>query len=555
MRKIALFLLLALALPAATAAEIRPEAAALDEALAWDDARLLIVQANARFETLEAFARESFATMTGREHLPGLAPVASVFEWVFNGAAYADTPLVKVRSSGLRGQLATLFEGEQRDRIVKAGRMSPNELRLPHVTALLAELEVQSRYRKSVGEVRHAQQIATDLNQLLAVVPAWGAGATAPWAPPLRTLSSLDDERLAEFGIARDQLPAVAFPPVPGITEEAALAWTRVWSTLRAGWLAGDAETVQAALDDLVALQGAMVEPGSTPGRAQRAAEVRYYRSGKFTYGWLLYFFALLVSVWALVSGWWRVWAAALVLLVPALALHVYGLSLRWFILGRIPVGNIFEAVVASTAIGIFIALLIELARGTRVLLVGASAVGFAALLAAQYVLPGGELEMLPAILDDVQLRIHTVTIITAYALTFVAAVIALVYLAGYAIARWRGHTLSDGTISGSAAAWLRDVDATHLMLLHLIFVLLFVGGLALGAAWADYAWGRPWGWDAKEVFALNTWLIYAILIHVRYVVRQRGLWTAGLSLAGCAMVSFNWFIVNFYIVSIHSYA
>ena len=85
-------------------------------------------------------------------------------------------------------------------------------------------------------------------------------------------------------------------------------------------------------------------------------------------------------------------------------------------------------------------------------------------------------------------------------------------------------------------------------------FVMLFVG-IILGAVWADYSWGRPWGWDPKEVFAMNTWLVYAILIHVRFVVKRRGLWTAWLSVAGCLMMAFNWCFVNFFIVGLHSYA
>ena len=47
----------------------------------------------------------------------------------------------------------------------------------------------------------------------------------------------------------------------------------------------------------------------------------------------------------------------------------------------------------------------------------------------------------------------------------------------------------------------------------------------------------------------------FAILIHVRFVVRNKGLWTAWLSIAGCLMMAFNWCFVNFYIVGLHSYA
>jgi ABC-type transport system involved in cytochrome c biogenesis permease subunit len=101
---------------------------------------------------------------------------------------------------------------------------------------------------------------------------------------------------------------------------------------------------------------------------------------------------------------------------------------------------------------------------------------------------------------------------------------------------------------------WLQRMDWSHLIMLNMMFVLLFVG-IVLGAVWADYSWGRPWGWDPKEVFAMNTWLVYAILFHLRLLVRNKGLWTAWLSLAGCAMMAFNWWVVNFYIVGLHSYA
>ena len=117
------------------------------------------------------------------------------------------------------------------------------------------------------------------------------------------------------------------------------------------------------------------------------------------------------------------------------------------------------------------------------------------------------------------------------------------------------GAAPSDEGIGPTLPGWLYDADWCHLIVLNIAFVLLFFGGIVLGAAWADYSWGRPWGWDPKETFALNTWLIYAVLIHARFVVKRKGLWTAWLSLIGCALMLFNWFVVNLYIVGLHSYA
>jgi ABC-type transport system involved in cytochrome c biogenesis permease subunit len=92
------------------------------------------------------------------------------------------------------------------------------------------------------------------------------------------------------------------------------------------------------------------------------------------------------------------------------------------------------------------------------------------------------------------------------------------------------------------------------MVLMELAFIMLWAG-LVMGAIWADHSWGRPWGWDPKEVFALNTFIILALLVHTRLKVKDKGLWTAVLALAGFGVMMFNWIVINFVIVGLHSYA
>ena len=83
-----------------------------------------------------------------------------------------------------------------------------------------------------------------------------------------------------------------------------------------------------------------------------------------------------------------------------------------------------------------------------------------------------------------------------------------------------------------------------------------FLGiGIICGAVWADQSWGRPWGWDPKETFALVTWIVYLIIVHSRFVTRAKGDTTAWLSVAGFAVMMFNWIGVNFWLAGLHSYA
>jgi ABC-type transport system involved in cytochrome c biogenesis permease subunit len=100
----------------------------------------------------------------------------------------------------------------------------------------------------------------------------------------------------------------------------------------------------------------------------------------------------------------------------------------------------------------------------------------------------------------------------------------------------------------------LRTIDACNVVVLQLAFWLLGLG-IILGAVWADESWGRPWGWDPKETFALVTWIVYLIVVHVRIAVQNKGWWTAVLSIVGFFVMLFNWVGVNFFLVGLHSYA
>ena len=97
-------------------------------------------------------------------------------------------------------------------------------------------------------------------------------------------------------------------------------------------------------------------------------------------------------------------------------------------------------------------------------------------------------------------------------------------------------------------------LDGVTMVLMELSFVMLWAG-LVMGAIWADHSWGRPWGWDPKEVFALETFVVFLLLVHVRWRVKDKGFWTALLALLGEVVMLFNWIVVNFVITGLHSYA
>ncbi|SOB94204.1 cytochrome c-type biogenesis protein CcsB [Ureibacillus xyleni] len=86
-------------------------------------------------------------------------------------------------------------------------------------------------------------------------------------------------------------------------------------------------------------------------------------------------------------------------------------------------------------------------------------------------------------------------------------------------------------------------------------FPVFSLGALVFAMIWAQEAWGRFWGWDPKEVWALITWLFYAAFLHLRLSKGWEGKKSAWLALIGFAIILFNLIVVNLVIAGLHSYA
>ena len=74
------------------------------------------------------------------------------------------------------------------------------------------------------------------------------------------------------------------------------------------------------------------------------------------------------------------------------------------------------------------------------------------------------------------------------------------------------------------------------------------------GAIWADTSWGRYWGWDPKEVWALITWFVFAVYLHARFTRGWRGMRTVMLVIVGWVAMVFTWVGVAWLLTGIHSF-
>ena len=98
------------------------------------------------------------------------------------------------------------------------------------------------------------------------------------------------------------------------------------------------------------------------------------------------------------------------------------------------------------------------------------------------------------------------------------------------------------------------DFDRLTYTTIGIGYVFFTAGALAFGAIWAEQAWGRWWSWDPKETWALVTWLVYTVYLHVRLIMKRKDSLPAVISVVGFLCTVFTFFGVNYLLPGLHSY-
>ena len=233
-------------------------------------------------------------------------------------------------------------------------------------------------------------------------------------------------------------------------------------------------------------------------------------------------------------------------LMLVAVLCHVAGVVLRGVAAQRAPWGNMYEFVTSSLGFAALFALYLIWRRGwgwlglpiTLLLAVGQ---GLAVTVFYVAVAP-----LVPA-LHSVWFIIHIVAAAIAGAAFNLGGIAAILYL-------FRVRAENKGPVRGYLARMpsAATLDDFSFRVLRFAFPLWTFTILA-GAVWADYAWGRFWGWDPEETAALVTWLIYGAYLHARVTRGWQGSRSAWLLLLGFAAVLFAYF-GNHFFGGLHSY-
>lgn len=234
---------------------------------------------------------------------------------------------------------------------------------------------------------------------------------------------------------------------------------------------------------------------------------------------------------------------------VVAAASHVLGVVLRGVAAARPPWGNMYEFVTSSLAMAVVIYLVLALRSGMRwlglpVTLLAAVGQGLAVTVFYVEVAP-----LVPA-LHSVWFIIHIVAAALAGAAFNVGGLAAVLYLLKDRAESGQGK---GGYLAGKLPAAARIDTVSYRF--HAFAFPLWTFAVAAGAVWAQYAWGRFWGWDPKETWSLVTWIVYAGYLHARATAGWKGRKAAYVALIGLATFWFNFVGVNLLLSGLHSYA
>jgi cytochrome c-type biogenesis protein CcsB len=225
--------------------------------------------------------------------------------------------------------------------------------------------------------------------------------------------------------------------------------------------------------------------------------------------------------------------------------LHTLGLAVRWYISGHAPWSDAYESMIYVAWATMFFGL--AFGRKSKLTVASTTFVVSIILMVAHWQWMDPSIGNLQPVLNSYWLMIHVAVIVASYGPFTLAMVLGLVAL----------FLMIFTTAKNKDKIKLSIDEITYIneMALTVGLVMLTIGNF-LGGQWANESWGRYWGWDPKETWALISIMVYAFVIHARFVPALRGRWIYNvMSVLAFASILMTYFGVNFHLSGLHSYA
>ena len=232
-------------------------------------------------------------------------------------------------------------------------------------------------------------------------------------------------------------------------------------------------------------------------------------------------------------------------LIITLFVFNTIGLAARWYIAGHAPWSDAYESIIfvawATVIFGIIFG------RKSYFTLASSTFVASIILSIANMNWLDPSIANLQPVLDSYWLMIHVAVIVGSYGPFAIGMILGIVTLFLTIIATKKNRKIFSRK--------LEELTIVNELSLTIGLVMLTIGNF-LGGMWANESWGRYWGWDPKETWALISIMIYTAVLHLRIIPRLNNKWLFNLmSIISFAAIMMTYFGVNFYLVGLHSYA
>lgn len=465
------------------------------------------VQAGGRIKPLRSYAQDLVFSITGSASYHGWGSLELLLSFMVAAPAWQEVDLIQITRADVKTQVG-LNPNQRRYSLKTLATQSS-------IDQYAAQLESQEKGKELSDRDKELRLVLERVGVFRAVV----AGEAWPIVP-------------------MKGLPGNSWAPLAGFEPEGAMIRTH-FKALLIAYRDGKKDAFDAAVGALTS----ELRPQIDPTEFQRAqVEWWYLKVHPFLWSWIAY--ALAALLWFFGAPGRLAWVARSAFGIGVLA-HVLGFVARCFVASRPPVTNMYESVVwVALGVVVFGVWLVR-KSGSKTVLGICSTVAALALIAADSapsVMDPAIRPLVPVLRSNYWLTVHVLTITLSYAAFAIAFGISNFTL-------W--HFSKDENGRRSTILELNQFSYRAIQ----IGVVLVAAGTILGGIWADYSWGRFWGWDPKEVWALIVLMTYIVLLHGRMTgwVGHFGFAVAGVL---CFLsVLMAWYGVNFILgVGLHTY-
>jgi cytochrome c-type biogenesis protein CcsB len=516
--------------------------------------KLIVQSADGRYEPVNTLAFDLLHKLNGENELKidsvVFSPEQFLLELLINGTYFEDKRIIKVRDDSVKTYLG-VKEGGYVSFLDFFEDKGESKLKVPLMDATRKDPKKRNRWDKEVLKIADKVNVfyMAQSGEFLKIFPSRNDSMNNEWVAFMDKHSRMKLNGEYDGGNGKEALDLSDVSFLTLFTQYMIFLQKEEYTS------------ADHVLDIILALQRRYSDPDVIPSEGQLDMEINYNQSAIFKnvekgYMYLCLFLLIFALTEALVTdrsgAGYRLGVKTPLTLFTLLffgifAYHTYGLTLRWYLTGHAPWSNGYEALV-FIAWGTGLAGLI-FSKFSKITLAGTAFVAYLIIMTAGHENMDPQLTNLVPVLKSYWLIIHVACITTSYGFFALGGILGLIVLGVMLFKKEANYKKID--LLTQELTFINEMTVT-------IGLILASVGTFLGGVWANESWGRYWGWDAKETWALIIVIVYSMLLHFRLIpgLRSKALFNSFGTLIGFGSVCMTFFGVNFYLSnSIHSYA